>query len=93
MIIVFIDNQITKKKLIYQGKWQKNICDNPPPGSYLYSVIARYDSGTKLFTGDEIYLPRVIISDNFVPPLPDIVTKDWDKQWCSIQSERILENK
>lgn len=69
-----------EKKLIYQGKWQKNICDNPPPGSYLYSVIARYDSGTTLFKGDEVFLPRVIISDNFVPPLPDIVTKDWDKQ-------------
>lgn len=67
--------------VIYDGKWQESICDEPSDGDYEYSVTPYYSANGITYSGNEIKLPRVIIKhDKTQEKIPDIVYKDWYNQ-------------
>lgn len=70
-----------KTDTIYSGIWKANITDSPADGEYRYTVTPQYEYGGKIYEGEEIELPRVIIrSERKEDKLPDIAFKDWYNQ-------------
>lgn len=71
-----------KEKLIYDGKYAKEVRDEPQSsGSYIYTVTPYYSYNGKKYFGKTHKLRQVIISEtnnNYSPP--DIVYKDWYNQ-------------
>ncbi len=67
-------------EVIYDGKWQKTICDSPEKGIYTYTVTPYFESGDKKIFGKEITLPTVNFKGENNSPqvkVPDIAKKDW----------------
>ncbi|MGN0806025.1 MAG: hypothetical protein ACI4MC_03220, partial [Candidatus Coproplasma sp.] len=69
---------------IYDGKWQKQICENLPDGEYEYCIIPYYSFEGRKYFGEEIWLPKIkIVSSSPIEDstpeqqIPDIVKKDW----------------
>lgn len=72
-----------KNEVIYDGKWQKTICDEPKDGYYIYSVIPYFTNGKDKIYGKEIVLPPVKIGKdgkNAQDKIPDIAHSDWYNQ-------------
>lgn len=71
--------QNNNNTVIYDGKWQESILDEPTSGTYIYGVTPYYLYGDKKIYGEEILLPQVYISNGDAPQIkiPDIVHKDW----------------
>lgn len=70
----------SEKKVIYNGKWKKEICDEPKEGTYSYSVIPYYEYKNKKYFGKEIILPSVKIGKTSATPqikIPDIINGEW----------------
>lgn len=69
-----------KNELIYDGKWIKNLKDEPEEGTYLYSVTPYYSCDGKRYYGEKICLPAVKIGEGGKAPqvkIPDIINEDW----------------
>lgn len=67
--------------VIFNGEWQDSIIDAPSEGDYEYSVTPYYSTDGKIYYGNEIKLPRVIIKhEKTQEKIPDIVYKDWFNQ-------------
>lgn len=68
-------------KVIYNGEWRETIVDEPLDGDYEYSVTPYYSADGKIYYGNVIKLPRVIIKhEKTQEKIPDIVYKDWYNQ-------------
>ena len=66
--------------IIYDGKWQNCIKDEPSDGSYVYSVTPYYFDGENKIYGKEISLPPTNINKNNSSPqvkIPDIAKDNW----------------
>ena len=66
--------------IIYDGKWQNCIKDEPSDGSYVYSVTPYYFDGENKIYGKEISLPPININKNNSSPqvkIPDIAKDNW----------------
>jgi membrane peptidoglycan carboxypeptidase len=67
---------------IYDGNWQKEITDEPPSGTYSYTITPYYSYKGQTFYGKTITLPPVNLSnsnsENSSPQkIPDILSHDW----------------
>lgn len=67
--------------VIYDGEWKKDLIDEPSDGNYEYSVTPYYSADGKVYYGNTINLPRIIIKqEKTQDKLPDIAFKDWYNQ-------------
>jgi membrane peptidoglycan carboxypeptidase len=68
--------------LIYDGNWQKEITDEPPCGTYSYTITPYYSYQGQNYYGETLTLPPVNLSnsnsENSSPQkIPDILSHDW----------------
>lgn len=64
--------------IIYDDKWKAEICDILDDGEYVYTVTPYYRYDNKNYYGEEIVLPKIIVSKNKGNDgIPDIAKKDW----------------
>jgi hypothetical protein len=74
-----------KNTVVYDGIWQNKLYDEPPVGTYSYTVTPYFKNGEKVFYGKSVTLPTVQIVDenskengqNLQAPPPKILEKDW----------------